>query len=52
MVGFSFFFLGQELKGSFEKRVRIDLPVPLPVPTHPPLQPFPYFFTGKPPPPT
>ena len=28
---------GRSLKGSFDKRMRIDLPVPLPVPpTHPP----------------
>ena len=36
---------GRFLQGSFDKCVRIDLPVPLPVPTHPPLpsSPFPYF---------
>ena len=39
-------------KGSFHKRVRIDLPVPLLVPTHPPpLLLFPPISTGKPPPP-
>ena len=39
---------GSLLKGSFDKRVRIDLPVPLPVPTpppHPPHPPFPSFST-------
>ena len=43
---------GSLLRGSFDKRVRIDLPVPLPAPTlprppHPPSH-FPSFSPGKP----
>ena len=44
---------GSLLKGSFDKRVHIDLPDPLPVPTPhtPPSSLFPHFSAGKPPPP-
>ena len=45
---------GSLLKGSSDKRMRIDLPVPLPVSSRPPTAPtpfpFPSFSTGKPPP--
>ena len=37
------FFGDKILKGSFDKRVRIDLPVPFPVPTPPSPPPFPFF---------
>ena len=41
---------GSLLEGSFDKRVHIDLPIPLP--THPTPFPFSLISTGKPPPTT
>ena len=35
----------RSLKGSFDKRMRVDLPVPLPVPTPPRTLPTPFPFS-------